>query len=397
MNTASQSVAATSLITRVRPIWPAPTNLRVNRRAGNFEVGSQNYLVLPSLRRPVLLLPSRSPAASGAIVRFDDGQRGKALVRILAWAQAKGLLYRLPLARLSVSDRAGCPLDVVARTLPDADTIVVRLGRPRHGRAVVLNALDAGGRSLAFAKCAWGDRVSDLRREQTSLTTIADHPVPGIRTPKVLGLIEQGDFAALVLEALSPQSAAAEPSGVPIVEMRAFAERHGWQSSSLRLTPAIGRLSEGISAIRDPEERKWLERELDRLVTERGDIDTRTGSWHGDWVPWNMARDADAVLLWDWEHCEDGVLPGFDHLHYLAQDLRLREGPTESAEDAWVYSARKVLATNWDVHHEEADAAIRTYLLVVNLRYVADRQGAPDSNARRAGWSRQLLERLGEV
>lgn len=393
---AASSGAAASLIARVRPIWPSPTHLRVSRHIGKSDVGSQNYLVLPSLRRPVLLLPSESAAASGAIVRFDEGQRAKPLLRVLAWAQEKGLLYRLPLARLAVSDRTGGPLAVVAHAVPDADTIVVRLGRPRHGRAVILNALDARGRSLAFAKCAWGAGVTSLRQESANLRSMSSQPISGVRTPQVLGMVEQEGFAALVLEALTPQSSAAEPSGVPVEAMMALAERRGWQSSILRLTPVVSRLRVGIEAVQSPDERGWLTKEMDRLVAELGDIDTRTGSWHGDWVPWNMTRDADTILLWDWEHYEDGVLPGFDHLHYLAQELRLRQGTTQRVEDTWLDAAKSALATSWALRDAEANAAVRTYLLAVNLRYVTDREGAPDGTPPRAGWSRQLLERLGD-
>ena len=391
----SRSSAAARLITRVRPIWPAPTELRVSRRNRRSGVNHQFYLVLPSLRRPVLLVPSRSSAAAGAIVRFDEGQRAKLSLRILAWAQTKGLLHRFPLARVSVSRQNEGVLDVVEQALPAADTIVVRLGRPRHGRAVVLHALDSTGESLAFVKCAWGDRVLDLRHERDNLATIAAEPIPGIRAPSVLDFVERDGFGALILEALTPRSLPADLDGVPIEAMNCLAARDGWQECSLGQTPVILRLRVGIAAIRAPHDRVWLQREFDRLVSSLGNVSTKTGSWHGDWVPWNMAREANAVLLWDWEHSEDGVLPGFDHLHYLAQDLRLRVGTTPEVEDAWLKSAQTALATNWDLCGEEAEAAIRTYLLVVNLRYVADREGSPEASASRAGWSRQLLERLG--
>ena len=86
---------------------------------------------------------------------------------------------------------------------------------------------------------------------------------------------------------------------------------------------------------------------------------------------------------------------GFDHLHYLAQELRQKSGTTPEVEDAWLDGARAALAEHWDVHGPEAEATIRVYLLVVNLRFVSDREGDPHGPVERAGWSRTLLERLG--
>ena len=395
MPSASRSGAAASLVARVRPIWPTPIDLRVSRWSPTRGTTGQDYLVLPSLRRPVFLVPARSPAASGAIVRFDDGQRASIPLRVLAWAQAKGLLRLMPVVRLSVSDQSSSLLKVVAAAVPEADAIVVRLGRPRYGRAVILIALDAAGRSIAFAKCAWGQRISDLAQERDNLTSIAEAPIPGIRAPQVLAFEEDAGFAALVLEALTPRSPASGATEVPVDAMKVLAARHGWRPTTLRRSDVILRLGDGIARIQDSQQRAWLQAELDRLVDELGDVETATGSWHGDWVPWNMARDADIVLLWDWEHGQDGMLPGADHLHYLAQELRLRVGTTSNVEDSWLVAARTALASNWGVRGPEADAAIRTYLLVVNLRYVTDREGAPEGGSPRSGWSRQLLERLG--
>ena len=177
--------------------------------------------------------------------------------------------------------------------------------------------------------------------------------------------------------------------------MRSLAGWQGSQSATFADTEVVRRLGKGVAAIEDAGARGWLTTELNRAIAELGDVPTRTGRWHGDWVPWNMTRDGSQILLWDWEHQEPGVMLGFDHLHYLAQELRQRSGTTPEVEDTWLECARAALAEHWDVQGAEAEATIRAYLLVVNLRFVSDREGDPHGPVDRAGWARPLLERLG--
>ncbi len=392
------STAADALVARLRPIWPAPTSLRVAHWP-RVRARGDDFLVLPSVRRPVLLIPAARTTAAGAIVRHDDGQRARASLRLLAWAQAHGLLRWAPVGRVRVQGdsavRTSGVLAAVHAAVPDADAVVVRLGRPRHGRTVVLQALDRAGTSVAFAKCAWGDRVADLRLEHRNLVDVADAPAPGVRSPGVLDYSEVGDGAALVLEALVPSAPVDDDPGVPVEAMQALAGARGWEPATLASSPVLTRLTADIATVADPEARAWLGRERDRLVRELGDCATRVGGWHGDWVPWNMAREPEGVLLWDWEHHQQGVLPGFDHVHYLAQDLRQRAGTTTAVEDDWLACAREALRGDWGLSADEAEATIRSYLLVVNLRYVTDREGDPTGANERTGWGRDLLGRLG--
>lgn len=380
------------LLTRLRQVWPEPVRLSL-RRLGSGP--GTTYLVLPSVRHPVLLVPADDPGAATAIRRFDEGQRAGFLQRALAArAQQHGLLRFAPLHRVVVDGPDVGLVPMVREAVPDAATVVVRLGRPRHGRALVLQALAADGRSLAFAKCAFGRRIEDLRREHASLTELGTEPAPGLRAPRVMGFHDAADRAVLILEALAPDRPATE-DGIPVDVMRSFAATGDGGLVRLRDTMAVVRLDEGIEALADDTARRWLRRSLDELLDELGGVPVRTGAWHGDWVGWNMARDGDRVLLWDWEHHETGVPMGLDHVHHLAQQLRMRAGTHPGVEDRWLAMAQQALAEDWDVHGSAAEATLRLYLLMVNLRYVEDRSGDP-SGQPRVGWSRSLLERIGE-
>ena len=212
----------------------------------------------------MLLVPADRPGAAGAIRRVDEGQRARLSLRLLASAQARGLLRLVPVARVVVGAQ-GRPgviqpgvIDVVRDAVPAVDSIVVRLGRRRHGRAVVLQALDAGGRSIAFAKCAFGGGITGLRSEHASLQEVAQSGIAGVRAPKVLAFETTDDFAVLVLEALIPGPAPAEARGVPVEAMRSLAGWHGSQSATFAETEVVRRLGKGVAAIEDAGARGWL-------------------------------------------------------------------------------------------------------------------------------------------
>lgn len=383
---------ATELVARLGCVWPESAVTCARRSPSG--VNGTSYLVLPSLRRPVLLVPADDPAAATALRRVDAGQRAGVALRALAWAQQRRLLRLLPLVRLQVrAPDASAVVGVVRAAVPEAESLVVRLGRRRHGRAVVLQALSRDGRSLAFAKCASGDRVASLRAECQRLVQLGETPAPGVRAPRVLDFRDADGTAVLVLEALVPDHPGVATSA-PVSAMRALAERAGAVTTSLSGTDVMARLRVGIDGLADPRVRTRLRLELDRLLSDLGDVAIRTGTWHGDWVGWNMARDRDTVLLWDWEHAEAGVPLGLDHLHYLAQDLRIHLGTSRSIEDRWLAMARQGLRRDWGVVGAAAEATLRTYLILVNLRFVEDRQGDPGGPSRREGWSDDLLARL---
>lgn len=389
-----------ALVARVRPLWPEPVSLRVGRRSAG---SGAEYLVLPSLRRPVLLVPSHDGAAGRAIMRVDEGQRRGRAAGALAWAHQRRLLRLLPVARLRVGDPGSTPattsasspvLEQVRRVVPEASAIVVRLGRPRHGRGLVLQVLGPRGRTIAFAKCAFDGRVATLARERDTLVDLADSPSPGVRAPRVLGFVRDERSAVLVLEPLAPSRPGHAP-GVPVPAMRVLATRAGVTCSLLADVPAVARLREGVAGLADSATRTWLAAELEQLLAERGGTKLEVGAWHGDWVAWNMARDDRTILLWDWEHFETGVPLGLDHVHHLAQELRLRVGTGQQAETRWLVAARHALAQEWALTDDAIEATLRTYLLMINLRFVADRDGDPDGPVERRGWSRELLARLG--
>jgi hypothetical protein len=58
---------------------------------------------------------------------------------------------------------------------------------------------------------------------------------------------------------------------------------------------------------------------IDALEARDGDLACEFGDWHGDWVPWNMARHRGGLLVWDWENRAPDVPVGFDLAHQAFQ------------------------------------------------------------------------------
>jgi hypothetical protein len=186
------------------------------------------------------------------------------------------------------------------------------------------------------------------------------------------------------------------PRPVPVPQMRALSRvgGHPETGAALRDTRAVVRLRRLVGELNDPGQRRWTGAALDALLGQLGDVVVREGTWHGDWVPWNMSRKDGEVLLWDWEHFDVDGLASWDHAHYLAQDLRVRLGTDPAAEDAWLEEAHEALEADWQLDERQRSAVLRAYLLEVNLRYLHDRQEDPRGTPEREGWARELVDRL---
>jgi hypothetical protein len=74
---------------------------------------------------------------------------------------------------------------------------------------------------------------------------------------------------------------------------------------------------------------------IDALVRRDGGLAVEFGDWHGDWVPWNMARHRGGLLVWDWENRAPDVPIGFDLAHQAFQTALSTHGrPAARCADA---------------------------------------------------------------
>jgi hypothetical protein len=86
------------------------------------------------------------------------------------------------------------------------------------------------------------------------------------------------------------------------------------------------------------------------------------GSWHGDWVPWNMAYHRGVLHVWDWERAGVHAPRGLDAIHFDYQaELGLRKTAPVPALDATLHRAGDLLGVL------DVDPALRVPLLALHL------------------------------
>ena len=78
---------------------------------------------------------------------------------------------------------------------------------------------------------------------------------------------------------------------------------------------------------------------LDQIESRHGD-EQAWARWHGDWVPWNLARCHRGLVAWDWEYSEPGAPVGLDEVHGAYQQARVLEGRSISESLALSHALR---------------------------------------------------------
>ena len=93
-------------------------------------------------------------------------------------------------------------------------------------------------------------------------------------------------------------------------------------------------------AVADAVAQSALELAADRIERAHGREPLRFGAWHGDLVPWNLARLGSRPYAWDWESSTTDVPLGFDAVHFyysvafIAQERPLAEAASIAASRA---------------------------------------------------------------
>ena len=197
--------------------------------------------------------------------------------------------------------------------------------------------------------------------------------------PKVL---HTGTWQGIVVLAMTPlQSRPTRPSdrstrGVRALRTEAEAEvfaASGGPTSPLAGTPLWRRARATALTLPEGSLREALTEGLDRLESVHGDRPVATGGWHGDWTPWNMARRADHLHVWDWERHETGVPAGLDAIHHEVNvTLRSRGGSAQALTVALRAAAGEVDRLRAEpATHSLTALQVGAYLVAITSRYAA--------------------------
>ncbi|MCU1354499.1 MAG: hypothetical protein JWM05_3708, partial [Acidimicrobiales bacterium] len=209
------------------------------------------------------------------------------------------------------------------------------------------------GTPVAYVKVGWNEVTRELVQNEADALAQVAAARPRIVVP---GLLARASWHGRPLTAVAPLPpdvrrlpAGLGPSPLPVRDLDGplaeLAPLDGpwWAGIATTITAGTGIDDEVGGALRAAAE----------LVRSRhGGFTTTVGRWHGDWVPWNLARCAGGLAVWDWEYSEAGAPVGLDEAHAAFQLSFVGAG--RPAPTAFADAAAAVAATR-DVHPAVAD------------------------------------------
>ena len=379
-------------------LWPEAA-VRVDRRPAGARIGSapRTFLVLPSARRPKVLVPA--------------GARGLAVATAIRSSAADSQTRRLSRRGLAALLRLGMsrafPDRVIVHPAPTTTSIedylaefagepvrlTVAIGSARANRKPVLHAYTATGTEIGFVKVGTTVLANQLiRSEAATLRRLAEHGLTALDVPPVRRHGRWHDHEVLLLGALPTGGHA--PRVLPLAAMREIAGIAATAAEPLAGGPWFTGLPDRIDRLETD-----LAIRVGELATalakRHGTTELTHGAWHGDWGPWNMGWHQDRPQLWDWERFGTGVPVGFDAAHYLAHPALAQVGRRGAALAAL---AGPVTAAVAELTGAEPDSAVPAavvdaYLVELACRFATDCGPDPDDWVRRAAiWRIELAE-----
>ena len=196
-------------------------------------------------------------------------------------------------------------------------------------RKPVLQVFGSDGTPLGYVKVGWNDWAREaVRREAAALRACAQRPMR-LGVPEFLGLSDWRGLDLLITAPL-PRGIRrlGRGSGLPDAGvLREISELAPGFAGELAASPWwLGVRSRIQAGVVDPAARSALELAAERIERAHGRVPLRFGAWHGDLVPWNLARRGSRLYAWDWEGSTPDAPLGFDAVHYHFQVAFIAKG-----------------------------------------------------------------------
>lgn len=360
----------------------------LNGRDDSEWTTEKRFSIVPSERSPRLLVTADRDrrVVAKALVAYDGIRDRKA-----RWGRttlSTAMRLNLPLGRdaLSLQRRRGThpevvePISHMEALLGEPATVIIGVRTGANGKAT-LQMFDAQGAASGYAKMAWNELTRTfVQTEIETMRALAnedhDFRVPGLLTHGTLG-----DMPYLMSQPLP-------------LDVRSVPARHELAHSELADVAPIAHIApvrdsaQFISlAVRAEELGRFpmtlahgeaLNDLVSRLSHQDSPLPIGT-RWHGDLVPWNVARQPDGSLwIWDWEMSEQGTAVGMDVLHW---HTTLLSHTDPSATASAVQSARATsiaVLRALGLGHRQSLIVAALYCATVverNLRFVAQHGG----------------------
>jgi hypothetical protein len=329
-------------------LWGGLAGIRVTLGEPTGGRVLERYAIVPSARRPRLLLPFDRRAAWAAAADAPATRSPRAALerRVAGAAARSGFAPFRDRLTVLASDEADPEATVAARlaTLLGAPvTLGVNVRPPGPYRKPVLSLVGPGGRVLAYAKVGWNDPTAENVEAEADVLRAAA-TAQAFSVPEVLGELRWRDRPVLVTRPLPRGLRRYDArAGAPAVEAtREVTALFATGDPAYREGPVRARLRARAGALAGDHLDPAISSRLDALAAvldaldARGDVRLPFGGWHGDWSPWNLARGPDRLWVWDWEYARPDAPLGLDvaHFHFQVAFVRERRGLGASLERA---------------------------------------------------------------
>ncbi|MCZ3386587.1 MAG: hypothetical protein LH630_06410 [Actinomycetia bacterium] len=330
----------------------------------------RTFLVLPSIDRPRLVVPTRPHRAAGAIVR---ALRDKSSTK----ARAKTLAIRTALATGAKGTWLPDPdlFGEVIRQLPQEEYVYgVHLGPPRANRKPVLVLATAQGGLVAFVKCGVNALTDQLvHAEAAALTSVAH--LTSLRTPHLIGMGEHRDHPYTVQSPVPTNRHRRSAAHIVAAQVEVASVGRGSIDVTAELDAVAERWRQRVIAAADGQPGVKEFAGLAERWTERAHGSSLNwGSWHGDWRRTNMAVTSSGCSVWDWERFATGVPVGYDALHLFLMSHASSVHDLSSLPVDLFDNAQRLLRPFGVRGRTEAELTTAGYLLELSGRYIDDNQ-----------------------
>jgi hypothetical protein len=365
---------------------PAVTWAPTGELPVGFEPAEQFAVVHAGAGRSftVSLASRRGTAAALTTYNALRPLRPRVARRLLGSGLRTGLAQPFLRTRIDVGTAAGATTgelpdallgEHLSRIFGERRVVIAFGGGSGPYRKPVLQVFGTDGTPLGYVKVGWNDWTRDaVRREAAALRACALSPMR-LGAPT---LLDQSSWKGLDLVVTAPL-----PPGVRRLGRNTRIPETALLREIIQLSsPYVGELATspwwvGLrkrieTGVADPGARSSLAQSADRIEGSSGRVPLEFGTWHGDLVPWNMARLGTRLYAWDWESSSPEAPVGFDALHFhfqvafVARRLPLEEAEARAVRDAGPalgalglgQDARRFVATlhmlELFVRHEEA-------------------------------------------
>ncbi len=323
-----------------------------------FEV-AERFAVVPAGRgRSFMVSLATARASASALTSYNALRPARRRIarRVLGFGLRTGLAQPLLAHKVEVGIAAGTAAEQLAdslvsehlRGLFNRRVVTAFGGSDGPYRKPVLQIFGRDGTPLGYAKVGWNDWTRNaVRREATALRLCASRPLR-LGVPALLDHSAWRGLELLVTAPL-PRRVRRLREGSPLPEvglLREISELAKPHGGELAASPWWLGLRARISGcVADPAARTRLELLADQLERSYGRATLMFGAWHGDFVPWNLARLGNRLYAWDWESSAQDAPVGFDALHFHFQVAFVaRRYPLSAAAALADQRARSALA-----------------------------------------------------